>query len=109
MKKILLVLLIIPLTLLSGWTSEKKQEEQMLSLCDKVDNILENYRDRSINSDEFISQISELENECITDDLLCTDITSFKFLRSDSKQEFFDAYANSLNRDCQLIREKQKK
>ena len=25
------------------------------------------------------------------------------------KQEFFDAYANSLNRDCQLIREKQKK
>ena len=63
MKKILLVLLIIPLTLLSGCTSEKKQEEQMLSLCDKVDNIVENYRDRSINSDEFISQISELEKQ----------------------------------------------
>lgn len=111
MKKNLLVLLIIPLMLLSGCSSKENEKEKdpMLSLCDKVDNIVQNYRDESINKDEFISQVLELESECTTDDYLCTQIAAFKILNSDLKQEIFDAYASELNRDCQFIRDRLEK
>jgi len=111
MKKVLLVLLIVPLILLSGCSSEEKETEKnpMLILCDKVDNIIENYKDESINEDEFISQILELESECTTDDYLCTEITTFKMLNSNLKKELFDAHASELTRDCQFIKDKYEK
>lgn len=107
MKKFLLVLLIVPLILLSGCSS--KEKDQLFALCDKVDNIVQNYRDKSINEDEFISQILDLESECKTDDYLCQEITAFEFLDSNSKKEIFDAHAGMLTRDCQLIRERLEK
>ena len=50
MRKYLLALLVVPVILLSGCSSEEK--DPMLSLCDKVDSIVQNYRNESINEDE---------------------------------------------------------
>lgn len=109
MKKYLLALLVVPVILLSGCSSEEKEKDPMLSLCDKVDSIVQNYRNESINEDEFISQILELESECTTDDYLCTEIIAFKMLNSDMKKELFDAHASELTRDCQFIRDRLEK
>ena len=107
MRKYLLALLVVPVILLSGCSSEEK--DPMLSLCDKVDSIVQNYRNESINEDEFISQILELKSECTTDDYLCTEITAFKMLNSDMKKELFDAHASELTRDYQFIRDRLEK
>jgi len=107
MKKNLLTLLIFAVILLSGCSSEEK--DPMLVLCDKVDNIVQNYRNESINEDDFISQMLELESECTTNDYLCTDITTFKMLNSNLKKEFFDAHASKLIIDCQFIKDRLEK
>ncbi len=104
MKKYLLILLVLPVILLGGCSS--KERDSMLSLCDKVDEIVENFRNESINGDEFISQILELESQCMTDDYLCTEIESFKMLNSETKKELFDAHASELTKDCQFIRDR---
>jgi len=104
-KKILLFSALI--LVLTGCSS--KEEDPMVVLCDKVDGIVEEYRTEAIDEDEFIDKVLELESECTTDDYLCTEITAFKMLNSNLKKELFDAHANELDRDCQLIREKYQK
>lgn len=95
------------LLVLTGCSS--KEENPMLVLCNKVDNIVKEYKAETITEAEFIDKVLALESECTTDDYLCTEIKTFKTINSDMQKKFFDAHANELDRDCQLIREKYQK
>jgi len=102
MKKILF--LVMTVLLVSG--CGEKEIDPMITLCDEVESIANNYLNKSIETSNFIDQINNLNDRCTTDDYLCSEMRNFKNLNDNLKEEILQAHATQLKVNCQMIRDK---
>jgi len=102
-KKTICYLLI--LISLIGCTNQN-QENQLISLCEKIEIDIENYQTNIINYDEFYLRVEEYNEQCqnkVND--ICIYIKSI-MISPPNRKDFQNSYINKISESCKLERKR---